>query len=89
MQVELCEEVFPYLIHDILSLNNEEFRQILSHNVQLFFTAVASVISSRPSTPSPSTQAHSSHVTPVNPDSVRTMLNMIMYLRTVDRPNQS
>lgn len=85
-QVELCEEIFPLIIHDILLGNSEEFRSVLSRQVRLFFHTVNSM--PRPSSPLlPHPQISSGHS--IHPDSVRIMLNMVMYLRTVDRPKTS
>lgn len=86
LQVALCEQVFPLVIHDILLASNGQFRAVLSRQVKHFFHAVGSM--PRPSSPL-LLHPRSSRGCNIHPDSIRTMLNMVMYLRTLDKPKQS
>ena len=72
-QVSLCEQTFPLLLYNILVADREDYRSILSRQVQAFFSSVGP------------THGSTHRLGGVHPDSVRTMLDMVMYLRTVNR----
>jgi hypothetical protein len=82
IQVEFCEEVFPLLVYNLLSNQTVDWRDLVSRQLRLFFEVVNSA--PRPSTPSFSHQAPPTST--ITSDSIRTILNTIMYLRTVNRP---
>lgn len=87
MQDEFCEEVFPLLVYSLLSGQTADWRDLISQQLRLFFETANSA--PRPSTPSLSHQAPpTSPMASITSDSIRTVLNTIMYLRTVDRPRQ-
>ena len=79
-QVELCEEVFPLLVFDLLSSEGEGWRDVISQQLRLFFETINS---SRP--PTPSFSNHTPSPSAISPDSIRTILNTVMYLRTISR----
>ena len=68
LQVEMCEEVFPMLVHSLLASGSEEHRHVLSRQMRCFFSL-----------------ATSSTATSVPLASIKTMLQMILHLRTTDR----
>ncbi len=81
----MCEEVFPLIIHNVLqsSHNDHHFGLVISRHVRRFFRVVSmeSHSSSPMLTPSQCTKGNG-----VPPDAIKIMLNMVLYLRTMDKP---
>ena len=86
-QVKFCEVVFPLCVHNILLRDVQEAHSVLSKRVRSFFMSVTSPC---PSSPSSTTSASSpsGRSNPIPSESVHTMISMVMYLRTKDRPKK-
>ena len=88
--MSFCEALFPYLVLSLLWNQEEVYRPIISRHFQSFFSSAAN----SPSSPSPSSSFSSPQsslrlsLTPPPPSvSTTIMLNTVMFLRTIDRPN--
>ncbi|XP_038077010.1 serine-protein kinase ATM-like [Patiria miniata] len=87
VKVEFAENVLPYLFHDILSTGNDLYRRVLSQRMEAVFTGHCnSAIGSRAPTPVPFADISSSQL---GQRSIRTLLDVMHYLRTQERPTQS
>ncbi|XP_071506799.1 serine-protein kinase ATM-like [Diadema antillarum] len=84
-KVEFAERVFPFLIHNILAVNNIVYRQILSEQVKAVFACFteSSCTRGRSVTPMPSSQDYRGQ--PLGQRSIKTLLDTIHYLRNQPR----
>ncbi|KAM8821480.1 serine-protein kinase ATM [Eudromia elegans] len=89
VKTDLCRTLLPYLIHDILLQDsNESWRNLLSVQIQKFFTACCKFVSSssRNTTPPNSNSEQESQLSrSLDKVSRRTMLAVVDYLRRQKR----
>ncbi|NWX93244.1 ATM kinase, partial [Nothoprocta pentlandii] len=88
VKTDLCRTLLPYLIHDILLQDpNESWRNLLSVQIQKFFTACCKFASSSRSTtpPNSSSEQESHPFRSLDKVSRRTMLAVVDYLRRQKR----
>ncbi|XP_006815117.1 serine-protein kinase ATM-like [Saccoglossus kowalevskii] len=87
VKVSICERVLPFLVHEILLIGNETYKQVLSQQIQGFFSRHCGDLedSSKATTPL-LTQGESSCTGKITKQSVRTMLDVIHYLRLQNKP---
>ena len=77
-KVKFCEVIFPLCLHNILLRDMQEISAVLSRRVRSFFMSVSSTA------PTSSVRTHA-----IPSESVHTMISMVMYLRTKERPRKS
>uniref|UniRef100_A0A8C6Z7X0 non-specific serine/threonine protein kinase n=1 Tax=Nothoprocta perdicaria TaxID=30464 RepID=A0A8C6Z7X0_NOTPE len=86
VKTDLCRTLLPYLIHDILLQDpNESWRNLLSVQIQKFFTACCKFASSSRSTTPPNSSSESHPFRSLDKVSRRTMLAVVDYLRRQKR----
>ncbi|CAH1798625.1 unnamed protein product, partial [Owenia fusiformis] len=91
VKVAFCEMVLPFLIHNILQAGNQTHREVISSQMRHFFSQHCSrseEISGRVTTPQPCSSSTRKGGVCMNKRSVRTLLSVVQYLRTQDRPKQ-
>ncbi|KAL4233543.1 hypothetical protein ACF0H5_008223 [Mactra antiquata] len=88
IKAEFCELVLPYIIHDILINGRDDHREIISRHVVNFFSSHCGQSSSGTVSRCSSANIHTetTEMICMNIDSVRTMLNIVQYLRQQPRP---
>ncbi|GFR95642.1 ATM serine/threonine kinase, partial [Elysia marginata] len=79
LKEDICASSLPYLIHEILSGDNERFKKILSQQFVTFFALNAKR----------QTVRQEKYSLVMNKTAVRTMLSVVQYLRTQKRSQQS
>ncbi|XP_071956069.1 serine-protein kinase ATM-like [Antedon mediterranea] len=84
VKVEFAEQVLGYLIHDILTSENDVYRQILSNHIQSFF---ARHCGDNSSDRAPTPMSIDMFSQPKSKHSTSVMLQVVHYLRTQKRPS--
>uniref|UniRef100_A0A8C3EEI8 non-specific serine/threonine protein kinase n=1 Tax=Corvus moneduloides TaxID=1196302 RepID=A0A8C3EEI8_CORMO len=85
-EIDLCQTLLPYLIHDILLHDSDEsWRNLLSLHIQKFFTACCKFASSSRSTPNSDSEQEAHNFRSLDKVSRRAMLAVVDYLRRQKR----
>ncbi|XP_053392108.1 serine-protein kinase ATM-like, partial [Mercenaria mercenaria] len=93
IKVEFCELVLPYMIHDILVSGTDDHREVVSRQVVSFFSSHCGQsrsgrISRCQSVSYANIYTEGEQSICMNLDSVRTMIDVIQYLRQQPRPKK-
>ncbi|KAK3095904.1 hypothetical protein FSP39_020638 [Pinctada imbricata] len=86
LKVGFCELILPFLIHNIVLDGDPSYREILSRHFCQFFLQHCSAISGG-RYPTSVNNCENKNIC-MNKDSLRTMLNVVHYLRQQDRPKE-